>query len=72
MIDKSHPGFSDLDYRSRRDHIAQIALEYKAPATVPDVHYIKEEHAVWRDIMKRIKPVRALHYVCLLSCWKTP
>ena len=57
MIDKSHRGFSDLDYRTRGDHITQVALEYKAPATVPDVHYIKEEHAVWCDIMKRIKPV---------------
>lgn len=57
MIDKNHPGFCDLDYRMRRDHISKIALEYRAPSPVPDVHYIEEEHQVWQDIMERIEPL---------------
>lgn len=57
MIDKNHPGFCDLEYRKRRDHISKIALEYKAPSPVPDVYYIDEEHEVWSDIIKRIKPL---------------
>ena len=57
MIDKNHPGFRDLEYRKRRDRIARIAVEYKAPSPVPDVYYVAEEHAVWSDISKRIKPL---------------
>ena len=57
MVDKNHPGYKDLEYRHRRDCIAQIANEYKTPDRVPEVHYAETEHQVWRDILERIRPL---------------
>jgi phenylalanine-4-hydroxylase len=57
VVDKNHPGFKDLEYRRRRDRIAQIAHGYKAPGAAPDVHYADIEHQIWRDILERIRPL---------------
>jgi phenylalanine-4-hydroxylase len=63
VIDKHHPGFSDAEYRSRRDNIAQIAKDYQVPALVPDVSYIDKEHKVWSDVLTRIAPLHK-KYAC--------
>ena len=61
LLDRDHPGFSDPDYRIRRDQIAQQAIHYTYPDTVPRVDYIDEEHMLWRDIRHALHPVHVSH-----------
>jgi phenylalanine-4-hydroxylase len=43
-----HPGFSDPEYRHRRQAIADVGQAYQVGAAIPDVHYTVEEDEVWR------------------------
>ncbi|MDE3086285.1 MAG: phenylalanine 4-monooxygenase [Acidobacteriota bacterium] len=45
-----HPGFSDPDYRRRREAIAAVAGAFRPGERIPDVHYSAEEDAVWRTV----------------------
>ena len=54
MISADHPGFCDADYRKRRNHIALIAKNYKAPGKVPDVHYTHDENIVWETVFRQL------------------
>jgi phenylalanine-4-hydroxylase len=45
-----HPGVADLDYRARRAAIAAVAANFRTGEPIPDVHYIDEEDAVWREV----------------------
>lgn len=62
-LDADHPGFRDPAYRARRDTIARIALAHRSGADVPDAPYVDEEHAVWRWIQTRLRPLHEQH-VC--------
>jgi phenylalanine-4-hydroxylase len=54
MID--HPGFSDLDYKSRRDMITKIALNYNLfDKEIPLIKYNDQEQGVWTFCYKRLK-----------------
>lgn len=61
QLDPDHPGFRDAEYRARRNHIAQIALEYQPGAPIPDAPYTSEEHEVWRTIWKALEPAHKEH-----------
>src|SRR5216117_2288738 len=39
-----HPGFRDLEYRARRNRIAEIALSYQAGQPIPEAPYTDEEN----------------------------
>jgi phenylalanine-4-hydroxylase len=60
-LNPDHPGFRDQDYRNRRNRIAQIALSYRAGATIPDAPYTPQEHRVWRTIWKALVPAHQGH-----------
>ena len=47
QLDPDHPGFRDLEYRRRRNQIAQIAMEYQPGDPIPDAPYTDEEHQEW-------------------------
>ena len=42
-----HPGFSDPDYRRRRQAIAEVGAAYNPGDPIPDVTYSAEEDEVW-------------------------
>jgi phenylalanine-4-hydroxylase len=57
VLDRDHPGFHDPAYRARRDAIACIADDHASGEPVPAAPYTGEEHAVWRDIWTRLRPL---------------
>src|SRR5258706_10463986 len=56
-LDPDHPGFRDPSYRSRRDRIARLALDYREGDPPPLVDYTDQEHAVWRTVWENLKPL---------------
>lgn len=61
QLDPDHPGFRDREYRARRNHIAQIALDYEPGSPIPDAPYTPEEHDVWRVIWEALGPAHRRH-----------
>jgi phenylalanine-4-hydroxylase len=51
---KSHPGFADPVYRSRRNAIARLALDHRRGDPVPVAEYTAEEHEVWRLVSREL------------------
>jgi phenylalanine-4-hydroxylase len=53
----SHPAFTDLRYRARRELIAGLA----ARPRIARVEYTDDEHAVWRLVRSRLDPLHRAH-----------
>ncbi|MBF6125321.1 phenylalanine 4-monooxygenase [Nocardia brasiliensis] len=47
-LSDEHPGVHDADYRTRRNAIAELALDYAPGKPVPQIDYTDEEQQVWR------------------------
>src|SRR5262245_32643219 len=61
QLDPDHPGFRDPEYRERRNRIAQLGLDYRSGAPIPDAPYTAEEHALWKTIRDALDPVHERH-----------
>jgi phenylalanine-4-hydroxylase len=61
QLDPDHPGFRDLEYRRRRNQIAQIAMKYHPGDPIPDAPYTPEEHQVWTVIWRALGPAHQAH-----------
>lgn len=55
-INDDHPGFSDHEYRRRRDEIAQISLGYKMGEEIVRYNYSDKENKLWNTIWNKLKP----------------
>lgn len=47
-LSAEHPGVDDADYRTRRNAIAALALDYRPGGAVPRIDYTDDEQRVWR------------------------
>lgn len=61
QLSPEHPGFRDAEYRARRNHIARLALEYRAGAPIPDAPYTEEEHGVWCAVWRALETAHGRH-----------
>ena len=61
QLSSDHPGFRDLEYRARRNRIAQLAFSYQPGAEIPEAPYSKEEHQVWRAVWAALEPAHQAH-----------
>ncbi|MEP6820675.1 MAG: hypothetical protein ABJA18_14160, partial [bacterium] len=61
QLSPDHPGFRDLEYRARRNRIAQLALSYQAGQEIPEAPYTPEEHQVWRAVWDALEPAHRAH-----------
>ena len=60
-LDPDHPGFRDAEYRTRRNAIAQIAMNYRTGQPIPHAPYTELEHHVWQTIWKALGPAHRDH-----------
>lgn len=54
QLPADHPGFSDVEYRTRRAAIADACASYVPGGSIPDVHYTAEEDEVWRVVSSEL------------------
>ncbi|MCU1642641.1 MAG: phhA [Nocardia sp.] len=62
-LSDEHPGVHDPLYRTRRNAIAALALDYRPGAPVPQIEYTGEEQQVWRIISAELARKRE-RYAC--------
>lgn len=53
-LPSDHPGFSDPEYRARRECIAAVGAAYRPGDPIPDVAYTSEEDEVWRIVSNEL------------------
>jgi phenylalanine-4-hydroxylase len=61
QLSPDHPGFRDLEYRARRNRIAQLARSYQPGQAIPAAPYTREEHHVWRAVWGALTPAHQAH-----------
>eukprot|EP01130_Rhizamoeba_saxonica_P002028 TRINITY_DN11834_c0_g1_i1.p1 TRINITY_DN11834_c0_g1~~TRINITY_DN11834_c0_g1_i1.p1 ORF type:complete len:422 (-),score=72.92 TRINITY_DN11834_c0_g1_i1:44-1309(-) len=60
-LEADHPGFSDSEYRSRRDLIAKIADEFSIGEKIPIVEYTNVEKQTWKEIVSQLLKLYPTH-----------
>jgi phenylalanine-4-hydroxylase len=61
QLSPDHPGFRDIEYRARRNRIAQLALSYQPGQAIPEAPYTSDEHQVWRAVWEALTPAHEAH-----------
>ena len=54
-LQADHPGFSDADYRARRQDIADYAFQYKSGTRIEHWEYNDQEKATWGVVYNKLK-----------------
>lgn len=55
QLDLDHPGANDEEYRTRRNHIADLAKRFRETGVITDVEYTDEEQGVWRYVAGKLE-----------------
>lgn len=59
QLDLDHPGANDREYRERRDHIANLAKNFRETGVITDVEYTEEEQKVWQIVAAKLEEIQA-------------
>ncbi|OLQ09705.1 Phenylalanine-4-hydroxylase [Symbiodinium microadriaticum] len=59
LINEDHPGFSDAEYRDRRDRIVQLAKAYRHGDRLPFIEYTDKEISTWQAVYERLQDCHA-------------
>jgi phenylalanine-4-hydroxylase len=62
-IESDHPGFSDVEYRSRRKDIVEAAQAYKHGQSIPKVSYSKNEIDTWEIVYNKLRQYTKIHAI---------
>lgn len=55
ILDLDHPGANDPAYRTRREHIAALAKEFRRnPSAIPTLNYTDDEHETWSIVNQEL------------------
>lgn len=60
-LEEDHPGFSDPEYRDRRNAIALLSVNHQLGDPIPTVAYTDQEHEVWRIVSDELSRKHKLH-----------
>eukprot|EP00049_Salpingoeca_infusionum_P017408 m.352847 g.352847 ORF g.352847 m.352847 type:complete len:433 (-) comp16622_c0_seq1:1339-2637(-) len=60
-LKSDHPGFTDPEYRKRREFFADIAITYKHGTPIPHVDYTENEISTWRTIYTKLRDLYPTH-----------
>uniref|UniRef100_A0A0N5A9V3 phenylalanine 4-monooxygenase n=1 Tax=Syphacia muris TaxID=451379 RepID=A0A0N5A9V3_9BILA len=63
-IDADHPGFKDIEYRKRREQLAQIAISYKHGQSIPRIKYTANELKAWAAVYEQLTNNTMPKYAC--------
>ena len=54
-----HPGASDEEYRTRRDHIADLSKNFRETGVITDVEYTEDEQKVWQIVATKLEEIQS-------------
>jgi phenylalanine-4-hydroxylase len=64
ILDLDHPGAKDPKYRTRRDHLAALAVYHRRNGMeAPVIEYTAEENGTWKAVTDRLNPLHE-KYAC--------
>eukprot|EP01059_Diplonema_ambulator_P027151 TRINITY_DN448_c1_g1_i4.p1 TRINITY_DN448_c1_g1~~TRINITY_DN448_c1_g1_i4.p1 ORF type:complete len:473 (+),score=152.80 TRINITY_DN448_c1_g1_i4:121-1419(+) len=60
-LSSDHPGFNDVEYRKRRDMIAELGKGYRHGMKVPTIEYTKDENKTWSLVWDKLMELYPTH-----------